>query len=68
METLLGITIVIAVCVLLAIIIRFILVVIAKRKGHSKNNMPMHYHMFGIGVYFTIFWILLYVLHRFLQS
>jgi hypothetical protein len=65
MELILGLTMVIAVCVALAIAIRFVLVVIAKRNGHAKNNMPMHYHMFGIGIYFSIFWLLLFILHRF---
>jgi ABC-type antimicrobial peptide transport system permease subunit len=39
---------------LLALVIRAILLKIAKHNGFTGDSMPIHYHMFAFGVYFTI--------------
>ena len=62
MEALLGVGIVlgaILVLCLLAFSIRVVLVKIAKHKGYTADNMPMHYHVIGFGVYFSV----LYLVH-----
>jgi hypothetical protein len=39
---------------LLAAIMRVIVVWVAKRNGYTPEQMPMHYHAFAFGAYFTI--------------
>lgn len=56
MEIVAIVGVVLGLCLVLslfAVIIRVVLVKIAKHHGFTANEMPMHYHMFGIGVYFT---------------
>lgn len=62
MEALLGVGIVLGavlVLCLFAFAIRITLVKIAKRNGYTADNMPMHYHVIGFGVYFSV----LYLIH-----
>jgi ABC-type antimicrobial peptide transport system permease subunit len=56
MEIVAIVGVVLGLCLVLslfAVLIRVILVKIAKHHGFGPNEMPMHYHMFGIGIYFT---------------
>jgi hypothetical protein len=62
MEVLLGVGIVLGAVLVLCLIaftIRRVLVWFAIRKGYTADNMPMHYHVIGFGVYFSI----LYLVH-----
>jgi hypothetical protein len=52
----------IIVCIVTAAVIRFILLKIAAHNGYCADSMPMKYHMFGIGAYFTIIYPALYLL------
>lgn len=63
MDILLGLAILLVVCSLLALIVWQIVKFIAKLNGWKANDMPIHYHFIGVGAYFSIFWVLLYVLH-----
>jgi hypothetical protein len=38
----------------LAALIRVVLVYVANKNGYTAANMPIHYHMFAFGVYFSI--------------
>ena len=44
--------------ILLARVIWWGVVRMAKRNGYTSDDMPMHYHMFGIGTYFSILFVL----------
>ena len=68
MELLLGLAIVIAVCAALAFIIREILKIVGKRRGYTPEQLPKHYHIIGVCAYFSVFWLLLFVLHFYLNS
>lgn len=57
MEALIGVGIVsgaVLMLCLLALIIRIILVAIAKKRGYSAETMPMLYHLIGFGTYFSV--------------
>lgn len=45
----------------LAAAIRFVLVKIAKRNGYTADEMPMHYHVFAFGTYFTILFMIWFI-------
>ncbi len=57
LEVLIFIGIILLVCLALlclAGIVRLVLVKIAKRNGYTADEMPMIYHMFAFGIYFSI--------------
>jgi hypothetical protein len=52
---------------LLAALMRVGIVWLAKRNGYQADDMPMHYHMFAFGAYFTIL-VLSHILYLTLRS
>jgi hypothetical protein len=53
----------IAIAILTAFIARFIVVKVAKNNGYCSNTMPMKYHIWAIGAYFTVVYPALYILN-----
>lgn len=63
MEILVSIGSLLLACVLLAAlawIIWYVVEKTAKRNGYSKESMPIHYHIFGVGTYFTVLILLVW--------
>ena len=61
MEIVAIVGVVLGLCLVLSLFaacIRFVLVKIAKRNGYTADEMPLHYHMFGIGTYFSVLFII----------
>ncbi len=50
-------------CVLTALLARFIVVKVAKKNGYTSNSMPMKYHAWAIGAYFTVVYPALFLLN-----